>query len=123
MPTLVTASFDALMHGFTTIRDLGTEGAAYADVELKQAVNQNIIPGPRMLVSTRAIVATGSYAPKARVRWSSTRKSGPPRSAVTAPTGGSVAAGDRFVVKELGEAPDPVRQPSCPDRHPLISVV
>jgi len=53
-----------LMAGFTTIRDLGTEGAGYADVELKQAVNQGIIPGPRMLVSTRAIVATGSYAPK-----------------------------------------------------------
>ena len=55
---------DTLMAGFTTIRDLGTEGAAYADVELKQAVNQGIIPGPRMLVATRAIVATGSYAPK-----------------------------------------------------------
>jgi imidazolonepropionase-like amidohydrolase len=55
---------DTLMAGFTTIRDLGTEGAAYADVELKQAVNQGIIPGPRMLVSTRAIVATGAYAPK-----------------------------------------------------------
>ena len=53
-----------LMAGFTTIRDLGTEGAGYADVELKQAVNQGIIPGPRMLVSTRAIVATSSYAPK-----------------------------------------------------------
>jgi imidazolonepropionase-like amidohydrolase len=53
-----------LMAGFTTIRDLGTEGAGYADVELKQAVTQGIIPGPRMLVSTRAIVATGSYAPK-----------------------------------------------------------
>ena len=53
-----------LMAGFTTIRDLGTEGAAYADVELKQAVNQGIIPGPRMLCATRAIVATGSYAPK-----------------------------------------------------------
>jgi imidazolonepropionase-like amidohydrolase len=53
-----------LMAGFTTIRDLGTEGAAYADVELKDAVEQGIIPGPRMLVSTRAIVATGSYGPK-----------------------------------------------------------
>jgi imidazolonepropionase-like amidohydrolase len=53
-----------LMAGFTTIRDLGTEGAAYADAELKQAVEQGIIPGPRMLVATRAIVATGSYAPK-----------------------------------------------------------
>ncbi|HEY2017966.1 MAG TPA: amidohydrolase family protein [Bryobacteraceae bacterium] len=53
-----------LMAGFTTMRDLGTEGAGYADVELKQAVNQGIIPGPRVLASTRAIVATGSYAPK-----------------------------------------------------------
>jgi len=53
-----------LMAGFTTIRDLGTEGAGYADVELKQAVNQGIIPGPRMLAATRAIVATGTYGPK-----------------------------------------------------------
>jgi imidazolonepropionase-like amidohydrolase len=53
-----------LMAGFTTVRDLGTEGAGYADVELKQAVHQGIIPGPRVLASTRAIVATGSYAPK-----------------------------------------------------------
>ena len=53
-----------LMAGFTTIRDLGTEGAGYADVGLKQAVEQGIIPGPRMLVVTRAIVATGSYGPK-----------------------------------------------------------
>jgi imidazolonepropionase-like amidohydrolase len=50
--------------GFTTIRDLGTEGAGYSDVGLKQAVNQGIIPGPRMLVVTRAIVATGTYGPK-----------------------------------------------------------
>jgi len=50
--------------GFTTIRDLGTEGAGYADVGLKQAVSQGIIPGPRMIVTTRAIVATGTYAPK-----------------------------------------------------------
>jgi imidazolonepropionase-like amidohydrolase len=53
-----------LLSGFTTIRDLGTEGAGYADVGLKQAVEQNIVPGPRMLVTTRAIVATGSYAPR-----------------------------------------------------------
>ncbi|HEY7391150.1 MAG TPA: amidohydrolase family protein [Bryobacteraceae bacterium] len=53
-----------LLAGFTTTRDLGTEGAGYADVELKQAVNEGIIPGPRILASTRAIVATGSYAPK-----------------------------------------------------------
>jgi imidazolonepropionase-like amidohydrolase len=55
---------DTLMAGFTTIRDLGTEGAGYSDVELKQAVEQGIIPGPRMIVVTRAIVATGSYGPK-----------------------------------------------------------
>ena len=53
-----------LLAGFTTIRDLGTEGASYADVGLKQAVSQGIIPGPRMIVVTRAIVATGSYGPK-----------------------------------------------------------
>jgi imidazolonepropionase-like amidohydrolase len=53
-----------LRSGFTTIRDLGTEGAGYADVGLRQAVHEGIVPGPRMLVVTRAIVATGSYAPK-----------------------------------------------------------
>lgn len=53
-----------LLAGFTTIRDLGTEGAGYADVGLKQAVQQGIIPGPRMFIATRAIVATGSYGPK-----------------------------------------------------------
>jgi imidazolonepropionase-like amidohydrolase len=55
---------NTLQAGFTTVRDLGTEGAGYADVGLKQAVQQGIIPGPRMLVTTRAIVATGSYGPK-----------------------------------------------------------
>ncbi len=58
-----------LMAGFTTVRDLGTEGAQYADVELKQAVIQGIIPGPRVLASTKAIVATGSYQPKFVVEW------------------------------------------------------
>src|SRR5437899_7643807 len=53
-----------LLAGFTSLRDLGTEGAGYADVGLKQAVNQGIIPGPRLFVATRAIVATGSYGPK-----------------------------------------------------------
>jgi imidazolonepropionase-like amidohydrolase len=53
-----------LLAGWTTVRDLGTEGAGYADVGLKQAINQGIVPGPRMVVTTRAIVATGSYAPK-----------------------------------------------------------
>jgi imidazolonepropionase-like amidohydrolase len=53
-----------LLAGFTTLRDLGTEGAGYADVGLRQAIDQGIVPGPRLLVVTRAIVATGSYAPK-----------------------------------------------------------
>jgi imidazolonepropionase-like amidohydrolase len=53
-----------LLAGFTTLRDLGTEGAGYADVGLKQAIDQGIIPGPRLLVTTKAIVATGSYGPK-----------------------------------------------------------
>ena len=55
---------NTLMAGFTTLRDLGTEGAGYADVGLKQAIEQGVIPGPRLLVTTRAIVATGSYGPK-----------------------------------------------------------
>jgi imidazolonepropionase-like amidohydrolase len=54
---------NTLLAGFTTIRDLGTEGAGYADVGIKQAIEQGIIPGPRTLVTTRAIVATGAYAP------------------------------------------------------------
>ncbi len=53
-----------LMAGFTTVRDLGTEGAGYADVGLKQAIDEGIVPGPRMLIATRALVATGSYGPK-----------------------------------------------------------
>ncbi|MEO7456833.1 MAG: amidohydrolase family protein [Gemmatimonadaceae bacterium] len=54
---------ETLRAGFTTVRDLGTEGAGYADVGLKRAIAQGIIPGPRMFVVTRAIVATGSYGP------------------------------------------------------------
>ena len=53
-----------LLAGFTTERDLGTEGAGYADVGLKAAIDQGIVPGPRLLVATRAIVATGAYGPK-----------------------------------------------------------
>jgi imidazolonepropionase-like amidohydrolase len=59
--THLKATLDA---GVTTIRDLGTEGAGYADVGLKQAVAEGIVPGPRMVIATRAIVATGTYAPK-----------------------------------------------------------
>lgn len=53
-----------LMAGFTTIRDLGTEGAMYDDVGLKKAIEKGVIPGPRMIVATRAIVAKGTYGPK-----------------------------------------------------------
>ncbi len=53
-----------LLAGFTTVRDLGSEGAGYADVGLKKSIEDGIIPGPRMLVAGRAIVATGSYGPK-----------------------------------------------------------
>lgn len=50
--------------GFTTMRDLGTEGAGYADVGLKTAIEKGVVPGPRLLVAGPAIVATGSYGPK-----------------------------------------------------------
>jgi imidazolonepropionase-like amidohydrolase len=53
-----------LLAGFTTVRDLGTEGAGTADVGLKRAIDEGHIPGPRMIVATRALVAPGSYAPK-----------------------------------------------------------
>jgi imidazolonepropionase-like amidohydrolase len=55
-----------LMAGFTTLRDLGTEGAGFADVALKRAINEGVIPGPRLWVVTRAIVATGAYGPAVR---------------------------------------------------------
>jgi len=50
--------------GFTTFRDLGTEGAGYADYGIKKAIDEGIIPGPRLIISSKAIVATGSYGPK-----------------------------------------------------------
>jgi imidazolonepropionase-like amidohydrolase len=55
-----------LMSGFTTLRDLGTEGAGLADVSIKKAINDGLIPGPRLFVATRAIVATGDYGPAVR---------------------------------------------------------
>lgn len=57
----VTAARAALDYGFTTIRDLETEGAMYADVDIKTAIDRGIIPGPRMLVATRALAPTGMY--------------------------------------------------------------
>jgi imidazolonepropionase-like amidohydrolase len=50
--------------GFTTFRDLGTEGAGYADLGIKMAIDEDLIPGPRLIISSKAIVATGSYGPK-----------------------------------------------------------
>ncbi len=59
----VAAAEATLRAGFTTIRELGTEGAGYADVALRDAIAQGIVPGPRVFASTRAIVATGCYGP------------------------------------------------------------
>ena len=56
-------SRDTLLAGFTTLRDLGTEGAGFSDVAVKQAIDEGRIPGPRLFVATRAIVATASYGP------------------------------------------------------------
>jgi imidazolonepropionase-like amidohydrolase len=55
---------NTLQAGFTTIRDLGTEGAGWADVGIKHAIDRGVIPGPRMIVTTKAIVGRGSYGPK-----------------------------------------------------------
>ena len=54
----------SLMAGITTMRDLGSEGAGYSDVAIKQCIEKGIIPGPRLLVAGPAIVATGAYGPK-----------------------------------------------------------
>jgi imidazolonepropionase-like amidohydrolase len=79
-----------LLAGFTTLRDLGTEGAGYADVGLKAAVDQGVIPGPRMVVATRAIVATGSYGPR-----------GAPE--IDLPQGAEEAAGIEGLARAVGE--------------------
>jgi len=57
---------DTVQAGFTTLRDLGTEGAGYDDVGIKRAIEEGQVPGPRLLVATRAIVATASYGPAER---------------------------------------------------------
>ncbi len=59
----VVAAQATLEAGFTTIRDLGTEGAGYVDVALRNATERRLIPGPRIFAATRAIVATGCYGP------------------------------------------------------------
>jgi imidazolonepropionase-like amidohydrolase len=60
----VVSAEKTLAAGFTTERDLGTEGAGYADVGLRQAIDKGIVPGPRLLVATKANVARGAYGPK-----------------------------------------------------------
>ncbi len=60
----VAAARATLAAGFTTVRDLGTEGALDADTGLRDAIAQGIVPGPRLLIANRALVATGSYGPK-----------------------------------------------------------
>ncbi|NNF28745.1 MAG: amidohydrolase family protein, partial [Gemmatimonadetes bacterium] len=85
-----------LRSGVTTVRDLGTEGADYTDVGLRDAIAQGIIPGPRMLIATRAIVATGSYNPK-----------GAPE--LTIPKGAEPADGDdliRVTRNQIGRGAD-----------------
>ncbi|MGZ5439348.1 MAG: amidohydrolase family protein, partial [Candidatus Aminicenantales bacterium] len=80
-----------LMAGFTLLRDLGTEGAGYADVSVQRAIREGLIPGPRLLVATLAIVATASYGP------------GPAGFApdLVLPKGGQEASGQAEVLKAV----------------------
>ena len=71
------------MAGFTALRDLGTEGAGYADVDVQRAIDEGLIPGPHLFVATRATVATDCYGP---ARWVSAPTS-------TLPQGGIPVAG------------------------------
>lgn len=90
----------ALMAGFTTVRDLGTEGAGYADVGLKAAIDQGIIPGPHLIIATRALVATGSYGPKGF------------DPAIDVPQGAEEADGDALVLaarRQMGRGADVVK--------------
>lgn len=84
------ATLDA---GFTTLRDLGTEGVGAADVPLRKAINDGLIPGPRLFVATNAIVATGSYGPA--------RKNYNPEAEL--PQGAQEASGVAEVVKAVRE--------------------
>ena len=84
---------NTLMQGFTTLRDLGTEGAGYSDLSIRDAIDQGLIPGPRMRVATRAIVATASYGP------------GPPgfRPDLDLPQGGQAVSGVPEVLAAVRE--------------------
>lgn len=81
----------SLMAGVTTLRDLGSEGAGYADVGLRDAVAKGVIPGPRLLVAGRALVATGSYGPKGF------------RDGVDVPLGAQIADGYDDIVRVVRE--------------------
>lgn len=89
---------NSLMAGITTMRDLGAEGAGYADVYLKRTIDNGTIPGPRLLVAGPAIVATGAYGPKGF------------HDAVTVPLGAEPASGVEDVIKtvrrQLGNGAD-----------------
>ena len=78
-----------LLAGFTTVRDLGTEGAEYDDVGLKQAIEKGVIPGPRMIIATKAIVASGSYGPK-ELSYE-----------IDTPIGAAVADGEEGLIREV----------------------
>jgi imidazolonepropionase-like amidohydrolase len=94
----VAAAKATLMAGFTTVRDLGTEGAGDADAGLKQAIAQEIVVGPRVLSANRAIVATGAYGPKGY--------------AFPVPQGAEEASGAEVVAaarRQMGEGADVVK--------------
>jgi len=91
----------SLMAGITTMRDLGSEGAGYSDVYLKQAIEKGIVPGPRLLVAGPAIVATGAYGPKGF------------HDGVSVPIGAEEASGSDEVIKtvrkQLGNGADLIK--------------
>ena len=94
----VAAAKTTLMAGFTTVRDLGTEGAGDADAGLKQAIAQGVVSGPRVLSANRAIVATGAYGPKGY--------------AFPVPQGAEEASGAEVVAaarRQMGEGADVVK--------------
>jgi len=90
-----------LLAGFTTVRDLGSEGAGYVDVGLKQSIDKGVIIGPRMIVAGKAIVATGSYGPKGFAEH------------VKVPLGAEVADGEDDLTKvvrdQIGQGADVIK--------------
>lgn len=94
----IAAARATLMAGFTTVRDLGTEGAGDAIVGVERAIDERIVPGPRILNADRAIVATGAYGPKSY--------------AFAVPQGGEEASGAdivRVVREQIGRGADVIK--------------